>query len=405
MITGLWRNPDFLKLWAGQTISLFGSQITALALPLTAVINLQATPAQMGMLRATHSASAVMAGLFAGVLADRIRRRPILIGTDLGFAVLAGSIPVGAFLGLLRIEQLYLIQFFSGILAVSSEVTHLAFLPSLAERHQLVEANSKLQTTSSAASIAGPGLAGVLTQLITAPIAIIFDAISFLISALFIRLIRAPEPPPLPAADRKSIRAEIGEGLRFVFGNPTLRPLAEAIALHFLFNGLIFSVFILYASRELKIESAMLGVIFAALGLGLLTGALAAARAARRYSVGPTMLGGAFMTAVAALLIPLADGPLPVIAAMLAFALFLQAFGIQVNGINLVSFRQAMTPDRLQGRMNATFRFLNLIAVTIGALLAGAVAEVIGLRATLAIGACGLFIPFLRLLLSPARNL
>lgn len=403
--TGLWRHPDFLKLWAGQTISLFGSQITALALPLTAVLNLQATPAQMGMLRATHSASAVMAGLFAGVWADRIRRRPILIGTDLGFAVLAGSIPVAAFLGLLRIEQLYLIQVFSGILAVFSDVTHMAFLPSLAQRHQLVEANSKLQTTGSAASIAGPGLAGVLTQLITAPIAIIFDAISFLISALFIWLIRAPEPAPKPAANRRSIWAEIGEGLRFVFGNPTLRPLAESIAIHFLFNGLIFSVFILYASRELKIESALLGVIFAASGPGLLTGALAAERAARRYGVGPTTLGGTFMTAVAALLIPLADGPLPVIAAMLALALFLQGFGIQVNGINLVSLRQAMTPAQLQGRMNATFRFLNLIAVTIGALLAGALSEVIGLRLTLIVGACGLFIPFLRLFLSPVRNL
>ncbi|MGH9752130.1 MAG: MFS transporter [Blastocatellia bacterium] len=400
-----WRHPDFLKLWAGQTISLFGSQITALALPLTAVLTLQATPAQMGMLRATHSASAVMAGLFAGVLADRVRRRPILIGTDLGFAVLAGSIPVAAFLGLLRIEQLYLVQCFSGILAVLSDVTHMAFLPSLARRHQLVEANSKLQTTSSAASIAGPGLAGVLTQLITAPIAIIFDAISFLISALFIWLIRAPEPPPAPVANRKSIRAEIGEGLRFVFGNPTLRPLAEAIAIHFLFNGLIYSVLILYASRELKIESAMLGVIFAAFGLGLLTGALAAERAARRYGVGPAMLGAMFTTAVAALLIPIADGPIPVTVAVLAFALFLQAFGIQINGINLVSLRQAMTPTQLQGRMNATFRFLNLIAVTIGALLAGVFSEVIGLRLTLVIGACGLFIPFLRLLLSPARNL
>jgi len=207
----------------------------------------------MGTLRATHSASAVLAGLFAGVWADRLRRRPILIGTDLGFAVLAGSIPVAAFLGLLRIEQLYLVQFFSGILAIFSDVTHLAFLPSLAQRHQLVEANSKLQTTSSAATIAGPGLAGVLTQLITAPIAIIFDAISFLISALFIWLIRAPEPPPKPAANRKSIRAEIGEGLRFVFGNPMLRPLLEAIAIHFLFNSLIYAVFILYVSRELKI--------------------------------------------------------------------------------------------------------------------------------------------------------
>jgi MFS family permease len=403
--TGLWRHSDFLKLWAGQTISVFGSQITALALPLTAVLTLQATPAQMGMLRATHSASAVMAGLFAGVLADRLRRRPILIGTDLGFAVLAGSIPVAAFLGLLRIEQLYLVQFFSGVLAEFSVVTHMAFLPSLAQRHQLVEANSKLQTTNSAASIAGPGLAGVLTQMITAPMAIMLDAISFLVSALFIWRIRAPETPPEPVASRKSVRAEIGEGISFVFGNPTLRPLAEAIALHFLFNGLIFSVFILYASRELKIESAMLGVVFAAIGLGFLIGALAAGRVARRYGVGPTMVGATFTTAVAALLIPLASGALPVIVAVLAFALFLQAFGIQLNGINLVSLRQAMTPIQLQGRMNATFRFLNLIAVTIGALLVGALSEVIGLRLTLVIGGCGLFIPFLRLLLSPTRSL
>ena len=404
-LTGLWRHPDFLKLWAGQTISVFGSQITALALPLTAVLNLQATPAQMGMLRATHSASSVMAGLFAGVLADRIRRLPILIGTDLGFAVLAGSIPVAAFLGLLRIEQLYLVQFFSGVVAIFSDVTHFAFLPSLAQRHQLVEANSKLQTTSSAASIAGPGLAGVLIQLITAPMAIILDAISFLVSALFIWRIRTSEPAPAPVASRKSVQAEIGEGLSFVFSNPTLRPLAEALAIHFLFNGLIFSVFILYASRELKIESAMLGVVFAAIGLGFLIGALAAGRVARRYGVGPTMLGAMFTTAVAGLLIPLAAGALPVIVAVLAFALFLQAFGIQLNGINLVSLRQAMTPTQLQGRMNATFKFLNLIAATIGALLAGALSEVIGLRLTLVIGACGLFIPFLRLLLSPARSL
>jgi MFS family permease len=404
-LTGLWRHPDFLKLWAGQTISAFGSQITALALPLTAVLTLQATPAQMGMLRATHSVSGMTAVLFAGVLADRLRRRPILIGTDLGFAALAGSIPVAAFLGLLRIEQLYLVQIFSGVLAEFSVVTHMAFLPSLTERHQLVEANSKLQTTNSAASVAGPGLAGVLTQLITAPMAMIFDAISFLISALFIRLIRAPEPAPEPSANRRSVRAEIGEGLRFVFGNPTLRPLAESITTHFLFNGLIYSVFILYASRELKIDSALLGAIFAALGLGFFTGALAAARSARRYGVGPTMLGATFTTAVAALLIPVADGPIPVVAAMLATALFLQAFGIQVNGINLVSLRQSMTPAQFQGRMSGAFRFLNSIALTIGALLAGAFSEVIGLRATLVIGACGLFIPFLRLLFSPARNL
>ncbi len=403
-LTGLWRHPDFLKLWIGQTISLFGSQITSLALPLTAVLTLQATPAQMGMLRATHSGSAVLAGLFAGVWADRVRRRPILIGTDFGFAVIAGSIPLAAFLGLLRMEHLYLVQFFSGILAVFSDVTHMAFLPSLAKSHQLVEANSKLQTTSSAASIAGPGLAGVLIQLLTAPIVILLDAFSFLISALFLWLIRTPEIPP-PAADRRSVWAEIGEGLRFVFGNPVLRALAEAIAIHFLFNGLIYSILILYASRELKIEPTLLGVLFAALGLGFLTGALAAARVAARYGVGPAMLGATFTSALAALLIPLANGPRPMVVTVLVVALYLQAFGIQINGINLVSLRQAITPSQLQGRMNATFRFLNLIAATIGALLTGAFAEIIGLRVILVVGACGLFIPFLRLFLSPVRNL
>src|SRR5262245_48252031 len=201
-LTGLWRHPDFLKLWAGQAISLFGSQITALALPLTAVLTLQAMPAQMGMLRATHSASAMLAGLFAGVWADRLRRRPILIGTDLGFAALAGSIPVAAFLGLLRLEQLYVVQFFSGVLAIFSDVTHMAFLPSLAQRHQLIEANSKLQTSSSAAAIAGPGLAGSLTQLLTAPMAIILDAIYFLMSSLFIWLICAHDARASPTHAR-----------------------------------------------------------------------------------------------------------------------------------------------------------------------------------------------------------
>jgi len=190
-----------------------------------------------------------------------------------------------------------------------------------------------------------------------------------------------------------------------VFGNSVLRPLSAAIAIHFLFNSLIYTVFILYASRELKIESALLGAIFAALGLGLLTGALAAARMATRYGQGPTMLGGTLTSAVAALLIPLAHGPLPAIVVILVFAQFLQAFGIQINGINLVSLRQAMTPVHLQGRMNATFRFLNLIAAIIGALLAGAFGEVPGLRVILVVGACGLFIPFLLLLLSPVRNL
>lgn len=403
--TGLWQHTGFLKLWAAQTISLLGTQITSLALPLTAVLTLQATPTQMGLLRATHAGAAVMVGLFAGVLIDRLRRRPILIATDLGFAFLAGSIPLAAIFGVLRIEQLYLIQFLSGILSIFSDVAHMAFLPSLVRREQLIEGNSKLQTTTSAASVAGPGLAGVLVQLLTAPVAIIVDAFSFLISALLVWRIRAPELSEGITAERRSVWSEIGEGLRAVFGNPVLRPLAEAIALHFLFASMIAAIFILYAIRELRISPALLGLIFAALGAGFLAGALVAGRIAKRYGLGMTMLGATLLTAIAATLIPMAIGSPATIISMLVVAHFLMALGIQIHGINLVSLRQAMTPNQLQGRMNASFRFNNLCAMTIGALLAGVLGEAFGLRTTLLVGACGLFLPFLRLLYSPVRNL
>jgi predicted MFS family arabinose efflux permease len=404
-LTGLWRDADFLKLWTGTTISMLGTQITTLALPLAAVLNLQATPAQMGLLRATHSGMALLAGFFAGVWIDRLRRRPILIGTDLAFAVLAGSIPLAAFLGVLRIEQLYIVVFFTGILTIFSDVASMSYVPSLVGREQLVEANSKLQTTNSVAVIAGPSLGGVLVQSLTAPIAITFDAVSFVISALFLWRIRAPEPPLAPAAERRSVWAEIGEGLRFVYGNPVLRPLAETIAAHFFFVSMISAMFILYATRELRIESLLLGLIFASLGPGFLLGALAASRVPKRFGLGRAMIGATLVNALAALLIPLAGGSIAVAVSLVAVAHFLIAFGIQLYGINMVSLRQTMTPNQLQGRMNASFKTINLGAAALGALAAGALGEAIGLRATLVVGSFGLFTPFLRLFFSPVRQL
>ncbi|MGB7925000.1 MAG: MFS transporter, partial [Pyrinomonadaceae bacterium] len=258
--TGLWRHRDFLKLWGAHTTSVFGTQLASLAYSFTAVLTLQATPFQMGLLNATGSASAVLVGLFAGVIADRMRRRSLLIGTDLGRALLAATIPMAAALGVLRIGQLYIIRFLFGALSILAEVAHMAFLPSLVEREQLLEGNSKLSTTESVASIAGPSLSGVLVQLFTAPFAIIVDVVSFIFSALFIWTIRAPEPAPPRAVERPGVRAEIREGLEVVFGNPILRTLSQAIALHFLFVLAISTVFILYAVRELGIEPALLGL-------------------------------------------------------------------------------------------------------------------------------------------------
>lgn len=401
----LWRDSDFIKYWVGRTVSLFGTEVSNLALPLVAVVTLQAQPFEVSMLRTSRSAAAALAALFAGVLVDRLRRRPILIGTDLGFALLMVSIPVASFAGLLRVEQLYLLQFLSGLLSVSSDVAQLSFLPSLIGREKLIEGNSKLQAASSAASIAGPGLGGVLVQLLSAPIAIIVDACSFVVSAFFVWRIRTPEPPPAAPAARRGVWAEIGEGLRTVFGSPLLRPLAESVAAHFMFTSMIYSILILYMTRELGIEPALLGLVFAAFGPGLLLGALVAERAARRYGPGPAMLAAMLLNGVAGTLIAAARGPLPWAVSLLMTAHFLLGAGMQVHGINLVSLRQAMTADRMQGRVNACFRFNNLCAITAGALLAGTLGELLGLRATLTIAGVGLYVPFLRLLFSPARTL
>jgi MFS family permease len=402
----LWRHQDFLKLWSAQATSVFGTQLASLAYSLTAILTLQATPFQMGMLNATGSASAALVGLFAGVFVGRMRRRPLLIITDLGRAALAATIPLAAILGVLHIGQLYVLRFLFGALSIISEIALMALLPALVAREQLIEGNSKISATDAAASIAGPSLSGALVQLVTAPLAIIVDVISFIVSAFFVWLIRSPEPEALhEATTRPSVWAEIREGLRVVFGNPTLSPLSQGIALHFLFALMISTVFILYAVRELHLEPLLLGFILAAFGPGFLLGALLAGRISKRYGVGPTMIGSTLLNATASALIPLAGGSLLSTVSMLITAHLMLAFGIQVHGINLMSLRQAITPHRLQGRMNASFRVINVCAMMTGALAAGLLGEVIGLRATLAVGAAGMFLPFLRLLFSPVRQL
>jgi MFS family permease len=401
----LWKHRDFLKLWSAQATSVFGAQLASLAYPLTAILTLQASPFQMGMLRATGSAAAVVFGLFAGVVVDRFRRRPLLIATDLGRCLLGLSITLAFIGGVLRIELLYLIYFLSGALTILAEVAGMAFLPSLVEKEQLVEGNSKLAAMDSAAGIAGPGLSGVLVQLLTAPVAILIDSVSFVFSAVFVWLIRTPEIEPPPTDAKQSVRAGIIEGLRFVYGNPVLRSLSQALALHFLFLPIISTIFTLYAIRELGLDPLLLGIIFSALGVGFLLGALTVKRLTERFGTGRTMIGGMLLTAFACVLIPLANGALTLIISMLIAAHIFLAFGIQINSVNLMSLRQSITPHHLQGRMNASFRFINVFMMLIGALTAGFLGEWIGLRTTLAVGAAGMFLPFLRLLFSPVRSL
>lgn len=399
----LWRHADFLKLWSAQAISVFGSELASLAYPLTAILVLDASVFQMGVLQACGGASGVLAGLFAGVIADRFPRRPLLITADLSRAFLAATIPIAALLGVLRIEQLYAVAFFAGAFNILSLVAGMSFLPSLIGREQLVEGNSKLGTTESLALIAGPSLSGALLQILTAPLAITFDAVSFVVSAIFVGQIRAPEISIEKV--KRSVWSEIGEGLRFVYSNKILRPLAESIALYFLFRQIVLALFTLYAIRVLHLEPLLLGVIFSALGFGFLLGALTVKRITNRFGIGRTMIGANLLNILAIALVPLASGSTTFIVGLLIISHFFHAFGVQLNGINLMSLRQAITPNHLQGRMTASFRFVNVGMMSAGALIAGALGELIGLRETLVIGTVGMFAPFLRLLFSPVRNL
>lgn len=402
---GLWRHADFLRLWAGQTISQFGSQITLLALPLTAALTLHATPAEMGILSAAETAPFLLVGLFAGVWVDRLRRRPILLLTDLARGVLLLAIPLAALLDVLTIALLYAVAFLVGILTVFFEVAYQSFLPALVGREQLVEGNSKLEVSRSAAQIAGPGIAGGLVQLVTAPIAILVDAASFLVSALFLAFVRVTEPAPAPRAERQTVWKDIGEGLRVVFGSPLLRAIAGCTATGNLFSNMVQAVYILYVTRQLGLGAGAIGGIFAIGSTGFLLGALVAGRVARRFGLGPTIIGSNVFGCLGIGLIPIAHGPARLAAPLLVAAQFIVAFGSPLYNINQVSLRQAITPDHLLGRMNATMRFIVWGTLPIGALIGGALGSSIGLRPALIVGAIGQCLAFLWVFFSPVRAL
>src|SRR5229473_5919264 len=405
-LAGLWRHSEFVKLWSGHTISRFGSEISQLAIPLTAALVLNASPAQMGLLGAFEFAPFLLLSLFAGVWVDRLPRRPILIVADIGRALFLGSIPVAALIGALRIEQLYLVGILTGALTVFFDVADQSYLPVLVSRAHLVEGNSKLEMSRSVAQITGPGVAGALVQLVTAPLAVAVDAASFVASVIFLLFIRTSEPPPVQHADGpSSIWGEPRAGLAVVLRNPLLRSIAGCTGTSNLFSNAMFAVYVLYLTRQLGIGPALLGLILAAAGPGALLGALVAGNVAARFGLGTTIIGSALVAAAVNLLVPLAGGPIVVVAGMLMLSQFIGGISNPIYNINQVSLRQAITPDRLQGRMNASMRFIVWGTIPVGALMGGALGDAIGLRPTLTLMvACYLLAP-LWVLFSPVRQL
>jgi MFS family permease len=401
---GLWLHRDFRSLWAAETISVIGSQISGLALPLVAVIVLEASAFEVALLGVIEFAPFILISLPAGVWVDRLRRKPILVGADLGRAILLASVPIAYWLDVLTIWQLYIVGFCVGVLTVFFDVSYQSYLPSLVARDQLVEGNSKLEISRSAAQLAGPALAGALVELIRAPGAVLLDAVSFFFSAVFLFRIRTQERAPT-REEREAgpgMKEEIKEGLRWVLGNKYLRWIAASTATFNFFANIIFSIYLVYAVRVLEIRPGVIGLVFALGSIGYLAGALFANRLSRRFGVGPTIIGGA-AGSISLLLLAVAPASNPI--PFLIVAQAISSMGIPIYNITQLSFRQAITPERLQGRMNSVMRFIVWGVMPLGALLGGALATWFGLRSAIWVGAIGMSLAVLPVLLSPVRTL
>jgi predicted MFS family arabinose efflux permease len=402
----LWRHADFRRLWLGQTVSEFGSVLTRDALPLTALLVLSATPAQMGVLGAAASLPALVLGLPAGAFVDRLRRRPILIACDLASAALLSTVPLAWLLGVLRIEQLYAVAALAGALSLVFDVAYTAYLPSLVERERLAEGNSKLGASESLAEIGGSALAGALVQALSGPITILIDALSFLASSASVSTIRKPEPPPSAPREGRDLRREILEGLRLQWRDPTLAALAASAVTSTFFGSFFAALYALYAIRELGIGPATLGLLIASGGIGSLVGALLARRLARALGLGSMLIGGLALSGGLNLLIPLAAGrPLPLALALLWIAQLAGDLVATAVSIQALSLRQAITPDRFLGRVNAGMEFLQGGVATAGVLGGGLLAQWIGLREAIWIASFGTMLAFLWPLCSPIRRL
>ncbi|MCB0183045.1 MAG: MFS transporter, partial [Caldilineaceae bacterium] len=342
--TNLWHHRDFLKLWSGQTISMLGSSISFLALPLIAVNFLQATPWQMGIFTTMSTLPALLIGLFAGVWIDRYRRRPLLLIANIGQALLLIAITGFALSGWLRMELLYLFAFALAAFRLFFDIAYQSFLPTLIGRDHLMEGNSKLEISRSGVAIAGPGIAGALVQWLTAPIAILFDAASFLIATVLIAVIRKPEAPLLSGGREPMLRA-IRSGLHLVFGNRTLFLITGALATGALFTAAVDAVMLLYLIRILELTAGLIGIIFGVGSLGFMAGALFQPRLVARLGQRKTLVLGLLLTGLGDLLIPLVPhgATLPVVLAMLFAGQCIYGVGRTSFGISQVSLRQRVT--------------------------------------------------------------
>jgi len=400
----LWKNRGFLHLWLAQIVSNAGTAITRIALPLAAVLVLRATPAEMALLLLSGQLPNLLFGLLAGVWVDRRRRRPLLVGADLGRALVLGSIPAAALLGHLTFIHLCVVSFLSASLALVYQLANVALLPSLVPRAQLVEANGRLSVSNSLISITGPGVAGALVQLLGAPKAIILDAISYLLSAASLTGIRAPEKDR-SAPKHPPIWRDAVAGVRELVKTPVLLALTVATGISILGGNVQGTVQLLFLVNVLHFSPAVLGLLAVADGGAAMLGGLFAGRVARRLGIGAVILLSSSVYELSRVLIPLAGLPAttPPLVIVTTASLF-AGLSYTIYEINQVSLRQAVTPPELLGRTTGARRVLIFCAAPLGAALGGYLGTTIGLRPTLVIGALVSIISCLFLVVSPIRS-
>ncbi|CAN5403257.1 MFS transporter [soil metagenome] len=396
---------NFIKFWIGQSISLFGSGVAFPTLQLTAAVFLGASPAQIGLLVAMGSLPSLLLGLFAGVWVDRQKRRPLLIMADLGRSFFLLLIVLSAFMGTLQIVQLYITAFIAGLFTLISDVAYRAYLPSVVHRQQLLQANSRFEASQSAAETVGPGIAGALVQLITAPFALLVNGGSFLVSALIVTTLPDVEAAPHSPIARQSILKEIREGLHLVATNRYLRAIAGNISTVGLFYSMLETVFLVHMTRDLKLEPGWIGFVFVGGALGFILAAWLTQATARRFGLGPTLMTALLVLGLGNLVLALAVGAKisVILILMLGYTLF--GLGHTAYNITQISLRQAITPNHLQGRMNATMEFALWGIAPVGALLGGLLGEYFGLRPVILVTALGELLGVLWLYYSPVRTL
>jgi predicted MFS family arabinose efflux permease len=396
----LTRDREFLKLWSGETISLVGSQFSGIAIPILAVNTLGVTAFQLGLLNALTLLPFPLFGLFVGVWADRHRKRPTMIAADVGRMFFLGLIPLSAYFFTVGLPLLFVVVFAVGTLQTFFDISYQSYLPYLVQRDQLIEGNSRLETSRSVATVVGPSLAGFAVGVVGAPSAILGDVCGYLGSASFLSQINRPEAAP-PKRETHVLH-DIKEGLEVIVRNRNLGSIALCTGTFNLFQNAFAVVVALLLLRTFGFSDAEFGLVFGIGGLGAVVSAITSLRLIKRLGVGISIIFGILISGFPFLSFYFVGASTAFIAASLAF--FLSSFGGVLYNVAQVSYRQALVPLELQGRMNASMRVLVWGPIPVGAILGGVLGAAIGVRETLLLTAAATSLAFLWVMLSPVRS-